>query len=210
MSSWWRHHRRGAPAFAPARRRHASCVRGGGKMKPIRRLLDLMARRRLRRTAARRIREMLAAADSGRRLGSFATTSIPFGNYPAPTVTRFNLGPCGGTAIDCSMGIADIGRRPSSNPARHSFAYSEPQWLTGLVASPFWWISGSPPLAYNAVLLLAFTLNGWGGYFLLRRDASLQHRQAEPEGCRGVDRDGDGVRSARADIRLVGRGQHEA
>ena len=38
-------------------------------MKPIRRLLDLMVRRRLRRTAARRIREMLAAADSGRRLG---------------------------------------------------------------------------------------------------------------------------------------------
>jgi len=34
-------------------------------VKPIRRLLDLMGRRRLRRTAARRIREMLAAAIPG-------------------------------------------------------------------------------------------------------------------------------------------------
>jgi len=38
-------------------------------VKPIRILLDLLARRRLRRIAARRIREMLAAPDSGRRLG---------------------------------------------------------------------------------------------------------------------------------------------
>jgi hypothetical protein len=38
-------------------------------VKPIHRLLDLIARRRLRRIAARRIREMLAAPDSGRRLG---------------------------------------------------------------------------------------------------------------------------------------------
>src|SRR2546426_10377944 len=68
--------RKRVPAFAPARRRHASCVRGGGEMKPIRRLLDLMARRRLRRTAARRIREMLAAADSGRRLGSFRCKEV--------------------------------------------------------------------------------------------------------------------------------------
>src|SRR5439155_1380574 len=77
MSSSWRQHRRGPPAFAPdlrkilpaALRRHASCVRVGVELKPIRRLLDLMARRRLRRIAARRIREMLAAPDSGRRLG---------------------------------------------------------------------------------------------------------------------------------------------
>src|SRR5438876_1876481 len=143
-------------------------------------------------------------------LGLHLTTCIPFGNYPVPTVPRFNLWTLWWNSDRLLHGYRGYWQAPIFYPAPHSFACSEPLWLTGLVASPFWWISGSPALAYNAVLLLTFALNGWCGYFLLRRDANLQHRQAEPEWRRGVDRDGDGGRSARADIRLVGRGQHEA
>ncbi len=92
-------------------------------------------------------------------LGLHLTTCIPFGNYPVPTVPRFVLW-----------------------ILWWNFAYSEPLWLTGLVASPFWWMSGSPALAYNIVVLMAFTLNGWCGYFLLRR----LHIRFWPAVCGGL------------------------
>src|SRR5207244_8501319 len=47
---------------------------------------------------------------------------------------------------------------------------------------PFWWMSGSPALAYNIVVLMAFTLNGWCGYFLLRR----LHIRFWPAVCGGL------------------------
>src|SRR5438309_4893634 len=115
-------------------------------------------------------------------LGLHLTTCIPFGNYPAPTVTRFNLWTLWWNSDRLLHGYRGYWQAPIFHPARHSFAYSEPQWLTGLVASPFWWISGSPALAYNAVLLMAFTLNGWCGYFLLRR----LHIGSWPAVCGGL------------------------
>ena len=102
-------------------------------------------------------------------LGLHLTTCIPFGNYPVPTVPRFNLWTLWWNSDRLLHGYRGYWQAPIFYPAPHSFAYSEPLWLTGLVASPFWWISGSPALAYNAVLLLTFALNGWCGYFLLRR-----------------------------------------
>src|SRR5256712_1141901 len=115
-------------------------------------------------------------------LGLHLTTCIPFGNYPAPTVTRFNLWTLWWNSDRLLHGYRGYWQAPIFYPARDSFAYSEPQWHTGLVASPSWWISRSPALAYNAVLLMAFTLNGWCGYFLLRR----LHIGSWPAVCGGL------------------------
>ena len=50
-----------------------------------------------------------------------------------------------------------------------SFAFSEPQPLTGIVYAPLRWIFGSPPLAYNLVLWAMLTLNGIGARLIMRR-----------------------------------------
>ena len=115
-------------------------------------------------------------------LGLHLTTSIPFGNYPAPTVPRFNLWTLWWNSDRLLHGYRGYWQAPIFYPAPYSFAYSEPLWLTGLVASPFWWMSGSPALAYNIVVLMAFTLNGWCGYFLLRR----LHIRFWPAVCGGL------------------------
>ena len=110
------------------------------------------------------------------------TTSVPFGNYPAPTVVRFNLWTLWWNSDRLLHGYRGYWQAPIFYPDPYSFAYSEPQWLTGFIASPFWWVGGSPALAYNSVLLLAFTLNGWCGYWLLRR----LHIRFWPSLCGGL------------------------
>jgi hypothetical protein len=102
-------------------------------------------------------------------LGLHLTTCIPFGNYPAPTVPRFNLWTLWWNSDRLLHGYRGYWQAPIFYPESYSFAYSEPEWLTGLFASPVWAIGDSPALAYNVVLLTAFTLNGWCGYLLLRR-----------------------------------------
>ena len=98
------------------------------------------------------------------------TTCVPFGNYPAPTVVRFNLWTLWWNSDRLLHGYGGYWRAPIFYPDSYSFAYSEPQWLTGLIASPLWWLrSANPAFVYNAILLMALTLNGWAGYYLVRR-----------------------------------------
>src|SRR2546427_8415205 len=96
-------------------------------------------------------------------------SAIPFGTYPAPVVPRLNLWALWWNSERLLHGYRGYWQAPIFYPEPYAFAYSEPQWLTGVAASSFWWTSGSPALAYNAVLLIAFSLNGWCAYFLLRR-----------------------------------------
>ena len=56
-------------------------------------------------------------------------------------------------------------------PFERTFAFSEPQPATIIVA-PVIWMSGSPTLAYNAYLLLSLFLNGVLTYQILRRTGS--------------------------------------
>ena len=49
-----------------------------------------------------------------------------------------------------------------------TFALSEPQPTSAIVAPLAWWGRG-PALAYNAYVLLILTLNGYSGFRLLRR-----------------------------------------
>src|SRR2546428_1132489 len=115
-------------------------------------------------------------------LGLHLTTSIPFGNYAWSTVPRLNLWTLWWNSERLLHGYRGYWQAPIFYPEPYAFAYSEPQWLTGVAASSFWWTSGSPALAYNAVLLIAFSLNGWCAYFLLRR----LHVRYWPAVCGGL------------------------
>src|SRR3989442_2198479 len=96
------------------------------------------------------------------------TPHIPFGNYPAATVPRLNLWTLWWNSERLLHGYRGYWQAPIFYPEPYAFAYSEPQWLTGVAASSFWWTSGSPALAYNPCLLIGFPLNGWGSHFLFR------------------------------------------
>ena len=86
-------------------------------------------------------------------LGLHLTTCIPFGNYPAPTVPRFVLWILWWNSDRLLHGYRGYWQAPIFYPAPYSFAYSEPLWLTGLVASPFWWMAVSYHTSSNTALL---------------------------------------------------------
>jgi hypothetical protein len=70
--------------------------------------------------------------------------------------------------------VADPGRLFHANifyPHERTLAFSEPNFGAGVVAAPAYWISGSPVLAHNSVLFLAFVAASLGGYALARRVA---------------------------------------
>lgn len=56
---------------------------------------------------------------------------------------------------------------PIFHPLEGAFAFSEPQPLTGLLAAFFEGLTGSPVLAYNAIVVFGLTLNGWTACRLL-------------------------------------------
>src|SRR3989442_8781705 len=97
------------------------------------------------------------------------TPHIPFGNYPAPVVPRLNLWALWWNSERLLHGYRGYWQAPIFHPDPFAFAYTEPQWLSGLVAGALWWTTARPALAYDAVVLIAFTLNACCGYFLLRR-----------------------------------------
>ena len=57
---------------------------------------------------------------------------------------------------------------PAFYPTPNIMAYSE--HLVGLIPiyAPFYWITGSPVVAYNLTFLLTFPLSGWAAYLLGR------------------------------------------
>ena len=111
----------------------------------------------------------LAALVQTAPLALHLTTSIPFGNDTVPTIARLNLWTLWWNSDRLVHGYRGYWQAPIFYPEPYSFVYSETQWLTGLVASPLWWITGNPALTYNVVVLVAFAPTGWAGCFLLRR-----------------------------------------
>jgi len=57
-------------------------------------------------------------------------------------------------------------------PEKKTLAYSEPLIVQGVMAIPIEWLSGSPVLAYNLVLLAGFALTGWAAALLALRTTS--------------------------------------
>ncbi len=71
-------------------------------------------------------------------------------------------------AESLSHGLSDYWNAPIFAPELGTFAFSEPQPITLLLA-PLVWLSGSPIGAYNAYLIASLALNGWFAARLLRR-----------------------------------------
>lgn len=93
---------------------------------------------------------------------------LPLGTEPVATVPRFNLWTLSWTADRLSHGFAGWWDAPIFWPQRGSFAFSEPQPLTGLAFSVVRPLTGAAG-AYAAVLILTVALNGVAGAALARR-----------------------------------------
>lgn len=96
---------------------------------------------------------------------------IPLGNYPAETTARFNLWTLWWNSECLKNAYRSIWSAPIFVPDTNAFAYSEPQWLTGLAFSVVRLLAGSESFAfaYNVVLIVGLTLNGWCAYILFSR-----------------------------------------
>lgn len=93
---------------------------------------------------------------------------IPRGDEKAGTVPFFNLWTLQWNIDQLMSGYPNYWDAPIFAPTRGTFAFSEPQPLSALLAAPLWLGLASPALAYNALVLLFLTLNGWFAYWLLR------------------------------------------
>lgn len=110
---------------------------------------------------------LLLAVASTWPLGSSIGSAIPQGRERVATVPLFNLWTVWWNADRAGEMFDSYWDAPIFAPSEHSFALSEAQPTTALVA-PVVWISGSRTLAYNVYLLCMLTLNGWSGSLLLR------------------------------------------
>ncbi len=84
------------------------------------------------------------------------------------TVPLFNAWTIVWNANRLQNGFSDYWNAPVFFPHRGTFAFSEPQPATILVA-PALWVTESPALAYNLYLYLSLFLNGWFSLRLFRR-----------------------------------------
>ncbi|MEZ6124434.1 MAG: hypothetical protein R3C49_14850 [Planctomycetaceae bacterium] len=93
--------------------------------------------------------------------------SLPVRSEIITTVPLFNAWTIWWNGQSAINGFADYWDAPIFFPTRRSFAFSEPQPATLLVA-PVIWLNGSPALAYNLYLLGSLMLNGLMTCRLLR------------------------------------------
>jgi len=96
---------------------------------------------------------------------------LPVGTEPTATVPLFNAWTIWWNAEQLQHLGRDLGQgywqAPIFHPAKYTFALSEAQPTTMLVAPAVW--LGSPLLAYNVYLLGGLAFTGWSGFVLLRR-----------------------------------------
>lgn len=95
------------------------------------------------------------------------TAALPLGSAQVATVPLFNLWVIWWNADRLRHGFRDYWDAPIFRPEADTFAFSEPQPITALVA-PVLWLSGSRALAFNIYLWLSLVLNGAFAERLLR------------------------------------------
>lgn len=100
-------------------------------------------------------------------LARSATDTLPLGPSQSATVPLFNLWTIWWNADRALHGWREYWDAPIFFPTVGTFAFSEPQPLTVLVA-PVIWLTGSRALAYNIYLWLSLALNGIFAERLLR------------------------------------------
>ncbi|MFN8458452.1 MAG: hypothetical protein U0401_27990 [Anaerolineae bacterium] len=93
---------------------------------------------------------------------------IPRGSEEAATVPLFNLWTLRWNIDQLLQGYPHYWDAPIFAPDTGTFAFSEPQPLSALLAAPLWLAFQSPALGYNFVVILCLTLNGWFASGLLR------------------------------------------
>jgi len=103
---------------------------------------------------------------------SHLTEAIPLGSESAPTVPLFNLWTLGWNVERFLDGYRGYWDAPIFYPSTGTFAFSDPQPLTGVLATPFWRFG--PAASYNLILFLFVTLNALAAFTLLRgRDFAI-------------------------------------
>jgi len=95
-------------------------------------------------------------------------TGLPLGREPTPTVPRFNLWTLRWTADRLPHGLAGWWDAPIFAPNHGTFAWSEPQPLTGVAFAAARAVVGDER-GYAVVLIVTLALNGIAGAALARR-----------------------------------------
>lgn len=95
---------------------------------------------------------------------------IPLGSESSSTVPIFNLWTMNWNVKWLSGFDSSYWDAPLFFPAQGTFAFSDPQPLTGFLAAAFWRIS--PAFAYNFLLILFMTLNGFSVYKFVKESSS--------------------------------------
>jgi hypothetical protein len=93
---------------------------------------------------------------------------IPLGSEETGTVPFFNLWTLQWNIAQLLDGYPAYWDAPIFFPSTGAFAFSEIQPASAILAAPIWLGWQSPGLAYNALVLLFLTLNGWFAFWLLR------------------------------------------
>lgn len=99
-------------------------------------------------------------------LAMHLASRIPLGSEPSPTVPYFNLWTLGWTSTWLAHRDGSYWDASIFHPVPGTLAFSDPQPLSGLLATLLWPIHRA--LAYNAVLLVFLWLNGLLTFRLLR------------------------------------------
>lgn len=102
-------------------------------------------------------------------LAAHPTDSLTLGTEGPPTVGLFNLWTLRWNQDRAGHLFSGYWDAPLFHPTTGTFAFSEPQPLTGLVFTPISWLSGNPVLAANLVALAILAANGWSAARLARR-----------------------------------------
>lgn len=95
-------------------------------------------------------------------------THIPLGSETAATVPNLNLWSLWWNLNRLPHAYQGYWDAPIFAPLQGTFAFSEPHFLTGLLAAPLWLATHDVVLAYNFILLVFLMLNGACAYLLMR------------------------------------------
>ena len=94
-------------------------------------------------------------------------SQIPTSQEGIATVPLFNAWTIAWNAHCAARGMSGYWDAPIFHPLKGTFAFSEPQPATLVVAPAIWWLR-SPAIAYNVYMLLSLTLNGLFTVYLMR------------------------------------------
>ncbi len=94
-------------------------------------------------------------------------SGLPIRTNQLTTVPLFNAWTIWWNADRLTHAFDGYWQAPIFFPADSTFAFSEPQPST-LVVAPVLWVTGSPAAAYNSYLILSLILNGVFAYIVLR------------------------------------------